>query len=275
MWAQRGSNDDSIFSLFYVILLLIFFSVTAHLQGNEDLCVFSATKVDLNAAQRELLLKLLSGITKLEHLNLSHIGLQDQDLNHIQGWTPNVLHTLDLRANQLTSLPQLARARDRKWVVVGGGGCLCLAGGESGAVERGMACEGVGREGARSSPTTLHIAQSFIESRVRAYGPEPCQVLHEGGEEEEGGDRDWLFCCAGRGTGPAAAPGRGTQSVPVRAPRVSKICNYRANINTRSMVIQDKTTAIVSHVQTQYDTHFELSNHNNLQASRADTTTIK
>eukprot|EP00808_Paulinella_micropora_P010829 g63874.t1 len=174
------------------------------------------------------------GITKLEHLNLSHMGLQDQDLNHIQGWTPNVLHTLDLRANQLTSLPNwlgskqfgslkklllFCSARDRKWVVVGGGGCLCLAGGESGAVERGMACEGVGREGARSSPTTLHIAQSFIESRVRAYGPEPCQVLHEGGEEEEGGDRDWLFCCAGRGTGPAAAPGRGTQSVPVRAPR--------------------------------------------------------
>eukprot|EP00808_Paulinella_micropora_P001786 g22647.t1 len=31
------------------------------------------------------------------------------------------------------------------------------------AVERGMACGGVGREGARSSPTTLHIAQSFIE----------------------------------------------------------------------------------------------------------------
>eukprot|EP00808_Paulinella_micropora_P019380 g35662.t1 len=44
-------------------------------------------------------------------------------------------------------------------------------------------------------------------------------VCTEGGEEEEGGDRDWLFCCAGRGTGPAAAPGRGTQSVPVRAPR--------------------------------------------------------
>eukprot|EP00808_Paulinella_micropora_P003825 g56802.t1 len=84
-------------------LLLIFFSVTAHLQGNEELCVFSATKVDLNAAQRELLLKLLSGITKLEHSNLSHMSLQD--LNHIQGWTPNVLHTLDLRANQLTSLP--------------------------------------------------------------------------------------------------------------------------------------------------------------------------
>eukprot|EP00808_Paulinella_micropora_P003713 g29686.t1 len=133
------------------------------------------------------------GITKLEHLNLSHMGLQDQDLNHIQGWTPNVLHTLDLRANQLTSLPPwlgskqfgslkklllFCSARDRKWVVVGGGGCLCLAGGESGAVERGMACGGVGREGARSSPTTLHIAQSFIEVPThRAQGAEGCPYI--------------------------------------------------------------------------------------------------